>query len=75
MADSDQSLNYVEEACSGPPNPRPKERNSSCSNLRARGPEPRSRAGALWPSTAVPRRPGYRVDLMFTPRHPKWEAL
>jgi hypothetical protein len=75
MADSDQFLNHVEEACSGPPNPRPKERNSSCLSLRARGPEPRSRAGAPWPSTAVTRRPRYRVGLVFAPRHPKWEAL
>ena len=74
MAEPDQFLNYAEEAllrASQSKTEREKQLllELACTWTRA------SRAGAPWPSTAVPQGPGYRVGLVFAPRHPKWEAL
>jgi hypothetical protein len=76
MADSDQFLNYAEEALLWASQSKTEKEKQLLLELACTWTRAAVESGRTpWPSTAVPQGPGYRVGLVFAPRHPKWEAL
>ena len=75
MSESDQFLKYAEEALLWVSQSKTEREKQLLLELACTWTRVASRASEPWPSTALPRAPGYRVGLVFAPRHPKWEAL